>query len=190
MRTHHRIQQAAVILKKAAHSCQIPIATKMRCTTEHVNTTLIQAATGAELNITQARIEHTSSQERLIDNTCFGLVCNPGHCCINSTSYLLQLQHGGRLYTAAIRFKVPHHRTQYDTRDGTALSDAFLNAPPQYKRLSSFFFSRQHYDPVLHITHAHPSIDYTAPRGTPLRFILSAQVSSYFVSIKEGMAKL
>ncbi len=70
----------------------------------------------------------------------------------------------GRNHTA-IYFEPLHVRGGYYHVDGAPVQRRFLNAPLNYRRISSHFsLSRLH--PILRVRLPHPAIDYAAPTGT------------------------
>jgi len=74
-----------------------------------------------------------------------------------------------RTYTA-ILFTYKDGRSDYYNIKGESLRRAFLRAPLQYRRISSFF-TKSRYHPILKIFRPHLGIDYAAPSGTPISSI-------------------
>ncbi len=68
---------------------------------------------------------------------------------------------------SAILFTDEKGQENYYGPDGKSLRRAFLKAPLQYRRISSFFTKRR-YHPVLKYFRPHLGIDYAAPKGTPV----------------------
>lgn len=66
----------------------------------------------------------------------------------------------------AYRFELNGEADYYDG-EGNSLKKAFLNAPLNFRRISSLF-SRTRLHPVLRIYRPHHGVDYAAPRGTPV----------------------
>lgn len=82
--------------------------------------------------------------------------------------------HAGRNHTA-IYFEPLHVRGGYYHVDGTPVQRRFLNAPLNYRRISSHFsLSRLH--PILKVRLPHPAIDYAAPTGTEVWSVADGQV--------------
>ena len=74
----------------------------------------------------------------------------------------------------------------YFDNNGENLQKAFLRAPLEFSYISSHFNpNRMH--PVLHTIRAHNGVDYTAPRGSPVRATGSGSVE--FVGVRNGCGK-
>ncbi len=58
-------------------------------------------------------------------------------------------------------------KTEYYDEMGRALKKAFLNAPLNFRRISSYFTSSR-YHPILKILRPHHGLDYAAAMGTPV----------------------
>jgi len=68
----------------------------------------------------------------------------------------------------AIRYVDKDGRSDYFTPDGRSVRKAFVRAPVDFTRISSNFNpSRRH--PILNTIRAHRGVDYSAPRGTPIK---------------------
>ena len=73
----------------------------------------------------------------------------------------------GARYTA-IRYEDPDGRYSYYTHDGQPMRKAFVRAPLSFTRISSDFNpARRH--PILNTIRAHQGVDYSAPKGTPVK---------------------
>jgi len=67
----------------------------------------------------------------------------------------------------AIRYTDERGRSQYYTPDGLSMRKAFLRTPVDFRRISSRFGRRHH--PILNRMKLHKGVDYSAPRGTPIK---------------------
>lgn len=70
----------------------------------------------------------------------------------------------------AFYFKTKNGTEGYFDEKGKSVKSAFLKAPLQFSRISSFFTEKR-FHPILKITKPHLGIDYAAPSGTPVSSI-------------------
>ena len=85
-----------------------------------------------------------------------------------------QYSASGKEYTAML-YANPDGTKGYYAPDGKSMASAFLRAPLQYRRISSYF-SRNRYHPIFKIYRPHLGIDYAAPQGTPVSSIGNGSV--------------
>ena len=83
---------------------------------------------------------------------------------------------GGQIYRA-IGLRGGNGKITYYTPSGTSLRRAFLRAPVKFSRVSSSF-ANERYHPILKSWRAHNGVDYSAPRGTPVRTTASGRITS------------
>lgn len=93
----------------------------------------------------------------------------PDNTILTSTIQAAQYLASGKTHTG-ILFSPAGGTAEYFDIDGTSLQSAFLRAPLQFRRISSFF-SRARFHPVLKRYRPHLGIDYAAPSGTPVSSI-------------------
>jgi len=92
----------------------------------------------------------------------------------------------GQLYTAVL-YASPKGDENYYSPDGKSLRRAFLKAPLQYARISSYF-TRKRFHPILRYFRPHLGIDYAAPSGTPVSSVADGTV--IFAARKGGFGNL
>ena len=88
----------------------------------------------------------------------------------------------GQIYTALL-YTDSKGRKDYYSPEGKSLESAFLRAPLQYRRISSYFSLRR-YHPILKYYRPHLGIDYAAPIGTPVSALGEGAVT--FAGLKGG----
>jgi murein DD-endopeptidase MepM/ murein hydrolase activator NlpD len=96
-----------------------------------------------------------------------------------------EFENNGKLYHA-YRFENNGKADYYDA-EGKALKKAFLKAPLNFRRISSYF-SAGRFHPVLKIYRPHHGLDYAAPSGTPVSVVGDGTVS--FTGYKGQYGKL
>jgi murein DD-endopeptidase MepM/ murein hydrolase activator NlpD len=84
-----------------------------------------------------------------------------------------EFENNGKLYHA-YRFENNGKADYYDA-EGKALKKAFLKAPLNFRRISSYF-SAGRFHPVLKIYRPHHGLDYAAPAGTPVSAVGDGEV--------------
>jgi murein DD-endopeptidase MepM/ murein hydrolase activator NlpD len=91
----------------------------------------------------------------------------------------------GKVYRA-YRFEA-NGKADYYNEDGQSLKRAFLKAPLNFRRISSFFSGRR-FNPLLKIWRPHHGLDYAAPTGTPVS--ASGDGTVVFVGKRGGYGNL
>ena len=86
----------------------------------------------------------------------------------------------------AYRFENNGKADYYDA-EGISLKKAFLKAPLNFRRISSYF-SKGRFHPILKIYRSHHGLDYAAPSGTPVSVVGDGTVS--FTGYKGQYGKL
>ncbi len=86
----------------------------------------------------------------------------------------------------ALRYQDSSGRVAYFTPKGLSMRKAFLRTPVNYLRISSRFNPRRKH-PVLNRIRAHKGVDYSAPRGTPIKAAGDGRVS--YAGRKGGYGK-
>ena len=71
--------------------------------------------------------------------------------------------------TEAIRYEIPGSSSRYWDQTGKPMRSGFLQAPLQFRRISSVFGGRRH--PILNTWRSHNGTDYAANSGTPVRAV-------------------
>ncbi|MDO9028001.1 MAG: peptidoglycan DD-metalloendopeptidase family protein [Candidatus Roizmanbacteria bacterium] len=84
-----------------------------------------------------------------------------------------ELVNNGKTYRA-YRFEY-NRKIDYFNEKGHSLRKAFLKAPLNFRRISSYF-SKGRFHPILKIYRPHHGVDYTAPKGTPVSSVADGSV--------------
>ena len=84
--------------------------------------------------------------------------------------------------TEAIRFDLASTSGKYFDQNGKPLRSGFLQAPLEFRRISSVFGNRRH--PVLKTWRAHKGTDYAASSGTPVRAVGDGSV--IYAGVRSG----
>ena len=93
-----------------------------------------------------------------------------------------EFNNNGRTFQA-IRYVDDTGRTDYFTPDGHSVRKAFVRAPVDFSRISSSFNPRRRH-PILNTIRAHRGVDYSAPRGTPIK--AAGDGKGIFRGVKNG----
>lgn len=87
----------------------------------------------------------------------------------------------------AVRYIDHEGNVGYYTPRGENLRKAFLGAPLDYGRISSYFSPRRNH-PILNRIRAHTGVDYAASTGTPIRATGDGRIS--FQGVKGGYGRV
>jgi murein DD-endopeptidase MepM/ murein hydrolase activator NlpD len=96
-----------------------------------------------------------------------------------------EFNNDGRTHRA-IRFIDSAGISDYFTPQGDSVRKAFIRAPVDFRRVSSNFNPRRRH-PVLNTIRAHRGVDYSAPRGTPIKAAGDGKV--IYRGVKNGYGK-
>ncbi len=96
-----------------------------------------------------------------------------------------EFNNDGRTHRA-IRFIHSDGLSDYYTPEGDSVRKAFIRAPVDFTRVSSNFNPRRRH-PILNTIRAHRGVDYSAPRGTPIKAAGDGKV--IFRGVKNGYGK-
>ena len=86
----------------------------------------------------------------------------------------------------AFYFENTDGRAGYYDENGKSVETAFLKAPLNYRRISSYFTYRRLH-PIYKVYRPHLGIDYAAPKGTPVSSI--GDGTAQFAAWKKGLGK-
>jgi murein DD-endopeptidase MepM/ murein hydrolase activator NlpD len=90
---------------------------------------------------------------------------------------VLAAEYAGRSGTLrAFSFAAEEGRSEYYTADGEPLRRMFLQAPLEYRRISSTF-TRRRFHPILRRYRPHLGVDYAAATGTPVWAIADGSIT-------------
>jgi len=96
-----------------------------------------------------------------------------------------EFNNDGRTHRA-IRFIDSDGLSDYYTPEGNSVRKAFIRAPVDFTRVSSNFNPRRRH-PILNTIRAHRGVDYSAPRGTPIKAAGDGKV--IYRGVKNGYGK-
>lgn len=96
-----------------------------------------------------------------------------------------EFDNNGKMYKA-YRFENSGKEDYYDA-DGKSLKKAFLKAPLNFRRISSYY-SGNRFHPILKVYRPHHGLDYAAPAGTPVSALGDGR--AVFAGYKGGYGKL
>lgn len=87
----------------------------------------------------------------------------------------------------SVLYTTPDGNARYYTPDGEAMRKQFLRMPLDFAQITSYFsLNRMH--PILHTIRAHKGIDYSAPRGTPIKAAGDGTVT--FAGVRNGFGNV
>ena len=169
----------------AAKIISNPVETRLRTATATIDSSLFQAAEGADISdMVALKLANVFAWDIdfVLDiregdrfTAVYEQIYQDGKYLHDGEVLAAEFVNDGKVYRA-VRFTAEDGSTGYYTPDGKPMRKAFLRAPVDFTRVSSVFNpARLH--PILNTIRGHMGTDYAAPQGTPVHAAGDGRVS-------------